>query len=663
MKLTYQAPLQAFTRSLQIGTHLLSIALVSATTSCKGNPTQASDPWAAKTSAVTAQAAEKDSDDDASTGGIQQILAKVVENLGQPGPYEAPEKSADFDAAKPYWGVMDVGGDIVERSSFSLTSGSSGSELQDWRDRLSSLSQDKLLTGLVMRFGGLGISVPDALELRSSIAAFRASGKRVACHSEGAGNVEYLVMAACDDIGLAPLGEIGITGPTAMPMHLKPLMDRFAVKADFLHVGAYKGAAEPLTKDAPSAEMLETLGAILDQHYQTMVEVIGADRKMTATLVKQLIDNGMFPSVQALAAKLVDEVSDFESFRDKRAALGWQELPWQPDDNKNQAQALTKLMTFVGMVPSTRPTTPHVAVVYAIGDIVDGGGDGIVGARQQIASHTLIPALHALTIDDNVKAVVLRIDSGGGSAQASELIWQAVTALKAKKPVIVSMSDVAASGGYYIACNATKIYAMADTLTGSIGVVGGRIAIGDALSAQGIKTFPIGRGKRATMMASLTPWTADERSVIQQSMEAVYNVFVSRVAAGRGKTPAQIQTIAQGHVWTGARGKELGLVDEIGGLDAAIAEARKLGTVTDDVALEIYPSTITLRDVVGRFGSVHMGFAAALSTPPRSVIDEMLQSLIAIDPQLARSARHLLQLAMGFQTTHIQTVALLPLGL
>jgi protease IV len=116
-------------------------------------------------------------------------------------------------------------------------------------------------------------------------------------------------------------------------------------------------------------------------------------------------------------------------------------------------------------------------------------------------------------------------------------------------------------------------------------------------------------------------------------------------------------------VWTGARGKELGLVDEIGGLDAAIAEARKLGTVTDDVALEIYPSTITLRDVVGRFGNVQMGFAAALSTPPRSVIDEMLQSLIAIDPQLARSARHLLQLAMGFQTTHIQTVSLLPLGL
>src|SRR5947207_9099456 len=160
---------------------------------------------------------------------------------------------------------------------------------------------------------------------------------------------------------------------------------------------------------------------------------------------------------------------------------------------------MMKASRFLGAMPPDKPAGDHVALVYALGNIVDGDGDGVLGARQEIASHTLVAALRELAGDDSVKAVVLRIDSGGGSAQASELIWRAVAAVKAKKPVIVSMSDVAASGGYYIASGATKIYALDDTLTGSIGVVGGRLAIGPALAKVGVTAFPMGRGKRATM--------------------------------------------------------------------------------------------------------------------------------------------------------------------
>jgi protease-4 len=165
----------------------------------------------------------------------------------------------------------------------------------------------------------------------------------------------------------------------------------------------------------------------------------------------------------------------------------------------------------------------------------------------------MVAALHALAVAPDVKAVVLRIDSGGGSAQASELIWRAVAELKAAKPVVVSMSDVAASGGYYIASGATKIFALDDTLTGSIGVVGGKLAVAGALAKLGVTSYPMGRGKHATMAASLGPWSEDDKNVVMASMRAVYDVFVGRVAAGRHKTRDEVIAMAEGRVWTGTK--------------------------------------------------------------------------------------------------------------
>lgn len=609
------------------------------------------DPWSQSTSKVDD---DKNDKDNGGLGGLdlKSILSKVADAIEKPGPYEAPEKSANYDETKPHWGVMKVSGAFVERESFSLTGGR-GTELRKAIDRLRALATDDKLTGLLLRLDGVEISLPDVVELRAAMLDFKAAKKQLACHAENASNAMYLVLSACDQIGLAPLGNVAITGPAAMPIHVKPLLDKLGVTADFLHVGAYKGAAEPLTRDAPSKEMEETLGAILDRRYQTMVDVIAADRKLDPSAVKALIDTGLFPSEQAKTAKLVDEVTAFEQFRDKLVGTGgaWTKVELEPD-GKDQLQTMLKLARFVGAMPPEKPLGDHVAVVYALGDIVDGGGDGVLGARQQIASQTLVPALHAITMDDTVKAVVLRVDSGGGSAQASELIWQAVTELKTKKPVIVSMSDVAASGGYYISSNATKIFAEADTLTGSIGVVGGKIAPGGALAKVGINTFPMGRGKHATMMASLLPWNDDEKAVIQNTMEEVYKVFVGRVASGRNKKPEDIQPIAQGRVWTGTRAKELGLIDEIGGLDAALAEARKLAKLDPTTGLEIYPPAPTLRDFLVSIGGVQapMGLHA----------ETVLAELGAIDPAIAAEAARLVKLALSFHATTIQTVAVLP---
>ncbi|HEY1553431.1 MAG TPA: signal peptide peptidase SppA [Kofleriaceae bacterium] len=624
----------------------LRLAVVAALLACNSHPSRldkadkkspkAEDPWALSTHAGGG------SGDDGFD--LQGALERIKNGLEKPGPYEVPEHSADFDVHKPHLGVLYVHGDVVERESFSWTGGH-GTELRQLAGRLRELAKVPELTGLVVRIDPLSISLPDAIELRAAMHDFRAAGKKLACHADAATNTVYVLLTACDRIGLSPLGDITITGPAVMPVHVKPLLDKLGITADFLHVGAYKGAAEPLTRDAPSKEMEETLGAILDRRYATMVETIAADRKLDPATVRGLIDTGLFTSEEALAARLVDEVAPFEAFRDE-AKAPWTHLELKRE-HQDQVQSWLSIARFFGAVPPERPVGDHVALVYAIGEIVDGNGDGVLGAREQIAGQTLVAALRALAADDSVKAVVMRVDSPGGSAQASELIWHAVADLRAKKPVIVSMSDVAASGGYYISSDATKVYALDDTLTGSIGVVGGKLAIGGALAKVGVLAYPMGRGKHATMMASFQPWTDDQKAIIQASMDSVYKQFVARVAEGRHQTAEQIQAIAQGHVWTGAKAKELGLVDEIGGLDAALADARTLAKVGTDSDLEVYPPTPTLRDVLAGIGQVELPFA-------------LRDELRVLDPTVADAAERLVRTVLEFRTMPIQTIAIVP---
>jgi len=623
-----------------------------------GSAAGAVDPWSSSGSSGGSSgsaATRRARADKADSFDLQGALAKVTEALDKPGYYEAPDRSPGYDAAKPHWGVLRIAGDIVERERFSFTGGR-GTELRALIDRLRALAEQDHLTGVVLRVEPIAVSLPDAVELRAAFRDLQNAGKRIVCHAENATNASYMVLSACDRIGLAPIGDVAITGPAAMPIHVKPLLDKLGIEADFLHVGAYKGAAEPLTRDAPSKEMEETLGAILDRRYQTMVELIAAGRKLDPQAVQRLIDTGLFVSEEAKAAKLVDDVAGFEAFRDQATAgAPWVVLDLDPTKGSPLATML-RVSRFLGAVPPDRPLTDHVAVVYALGDIVGGGDEGVLGARQQIASHTLVAALRTLAIDDTVKAVVMRIDSGGGSAQASELIWRAVAELKARKPVIVSMSDVAASGGYYIAAGATKIFALPDTLTGSIGVVGGKLAPQGALTKLGVNVFPMGRGKHATINASLAPWSDDERRTIQATMETVYRVFVGRVAEGRHKTPAQIQAIAQGRVWTGSKAKELGLVDELGGLDAALDAARGLAKVDAATPLEIYPPSPTLRDVVVGLGQTHAPFGLTADASALAAVRE----LAAIDPTVAAATEHLVRLVLSFRTSMVQAVAMIP---
>jgi protease-4 len=616
----------------------------------------AGDPWAGGGERGPRDAPDRKGGDD--LGDLQQMLSRVAESIQRPGPYEAPERSKDGSDDAPRWGVLELGGDVVERRAYGLRGGG-GLELGQLIERLRAFARQDELAGLLLRVEEIAISIPDAVELRSAMHELRRAGKPIACHAEDASNATYLVLAACERIAIAPLGQLTVSGPAAMPIHVRSLLDKLGVYADFLHIGAYKGAAEPLTRDAPSKEMEETIGAILDRHYQTMVDMIAADRRLAPDAVKGLIDTALFSSEQAKAQRLVDDVMPFEEFRDAVTRQGpWKRVKLSESLTQDKLAIGLKLLRFLGATPPDRPAGDHVALVYALGNIIDGDGAGVLGARREIAAHTLVAALRRLGADDRVKAVVLRIDSGGGSAQASELIWRAVAEVKANKPVVVSMSDVAASGGYYIATGATKIFAHANTLTGSIGVVGGKLAPGGALAKVGVHAFPMGRGKRATMMASFARWTDDEKAAIRRSMEEVYRVFLGRVAAGRGKPVAQIEPIAQGRVWTGAKAKELGLVDELGGLDAAIAEAKRLGGVDAASELEVYPPPPTLRDLLqGMDGLAGLPFGLAAGAP---AADAALTAIGAADPVLAGRARALLELVMAFRGTPIQAIAVLP---
>lgn len=547
-------------------------------------------------------------------GGLDFPFAKILaDSLDKPGPYEEPRHSESYADGIEHWAVFEIDTPIDELETVSLFAGEMGKPLRTLTEDLRRAGADPKVKGVLVRTTGLSLDMAAAEELRGALVAVRGAGKPVACHSEGIANSGYYVLTACDQIGLAPLGEVMITGAAATPVHVKGLLDQVGVQADFLHVGDYKGAAEPLTRDAPSPEMMETLGAIVDETYGTLVAGIVEGRKLDEGEAKAAIDRAVFVDDDAKEAGLVDTVAPWETFLETTTGGTAWTLAQKKDDAGPFAQ-LAKLQRFVGMLPPERPAGPHVALVYAVGNVIDGKGGGIVGAREEIASRTLVATLRALARDEAVKAVVLRVSSPGGSALASEQIWAAVDALKAKKPVVVSMGGVAASGGYFISAGATKIFADATTLTGSIGVVGGKIVLGDALERLGVKTYEVHRGERALMWSSMDPWSPGEREAVQQLMEATYERFLEHVAAGRGMERDAVHAIAQGRVWTGTQAKAKGLVDELGGLDAAIAEARRLGEIDEATALEVYPGDPTLRDLLSSFGTVQAGLPAVQST-------------------------------------------------
>jgi protease-4 len=524
---------------------------------------------------------------------------------------------------------LDLSHGLGERAGgISLLSGPSAPSLAELVLAMKRAGSDRRTRGFFVRLGGGDLSWAQAEEL-GRLFSNLAPELPVVCHAHAYTNSTLLFAArGCDRLWLSPAGEVGTVGIAAQMVYLKRLLARFEVKADFLHMGKYKSAAETLTEDGPSEASRESLLAVLGSIRQTWLEGLAAARPREK--VQHDAEHGPWSAEAALADGLIDAIGYVSEARDeakKLAHVDAVETSIGLDARRDAADEISALIQSLAGARRAQGGREHIAVLTTAGGInmesesVFGGGDGI-------AANPLGKTLRRLREDDSVKAVVLRIDSPGGSALASDLIWHDLMLLRDKKPLIASLANVAASGGYYMACAANRIVAERSTILGSIGVVGGKISIGSALDQFGVTgvTFPAsnepGAAERAAYLSPLTEWDEPTREAVRAQMAAIYELFLSRVAKGRDLPLEHVRGIAEGRIWSGVQGLDNRLIDEYGGLTEAIAVARNRAGLDDSVEVRIEGGPETLFDILQIDGdddepeSIARALARLRATPP-----------------------------------------------
>ncbi|HEY5401954.1 MAG TPA: signal peptide peptidase SppA [Pyrinomonadaceae bacterium] len=465
---------------------------------------------------------------------------------------------------------------------------------------------DQSLTGLVMQFKKAkadkrikailldidvsGVGWGKAEEIRDAIADFRSSGKPVYAYLEFGINKEYYIASACDKIYVPPPGELFINGLAADVMFFRGSLDKLGIYPDIYQIGKYKSAGDMFTQKTMTDAHREYVNSLLDDLYGRYVNAIAQARHKTPDEVRTLIDNAPYNSAKAKEAGLVDE----SLYRDDvekqiKASLGYKDTDtFTPVRGADYREVPPESL---GLNEGER-----IAVIYATGDIGSGSSANSPSGEQSIGSDTLAKAINDAAADKTIKAIVMRVDSPGGSGLASDIIWHAVEAANQKKPVVVSMSDVAASGGYYISAAASKIIAQPSTITGSIGVLAGKPVMRGFYDWLGISNEYVLRGKTAGLFRETEKFSDEERAKFEEWIKTTYyQDFVPKVAKGRKKDAQAIDSVGQGRVWTGAQAKDRGLVDDFGGLDKAIEVAKQLANIPADKGVQRvilpYPQT------------------------------------------------------------------------
>jgi len=463
---------------------------------------------------------------------------------------------------------------------------------------------DKRVTSLVVRPGGAAALWGKVQEVRDAITDFRTSGKPAIAFIEYGGEQEFYLASACDKVFLAPTASLDLTGMASYELFLRGTLDKIGAYPDVLHVGEFIFAGNAFTEKGFTPSHREMAESLNNDLYEQLVRGLAEGRHKTPAEMRVLIDHGPYQPEDAIRAGLIDDVA-YEDELDDKAPLG-------RDGGRVKFLSMSDYRK-VSAVSLGLGRGPRIAVIYAVGMITSGESDPMGGS---VGSDTLIDNLRKVRADDSIKAVVLRVDSPGGSAIASDLIWREVFLTREKKPLIASMSDVAASGGYYISMPAHSIVAQPATLTGSIGVVMVKFAIGGTLNKLGVNLDRVTAGRWADLYAPDRPFTPEERQRIEQSLQATYESFVEKAASGRNTTPEKIDAVAQGRVWTGAQAKQIGLVDELGGLDRALVLAKRRAKIDEkaEVELVIYPQRKTFYELVqAPFGTGSEGLFARIA--------------------------------------------------
>jgi len=478
--------------------------------------------------------------------------------------------------------VIDAQGEITEQRSMDILSALGGSNtpvLHDYLDAIDAARTDPRIVGMVVRIGPLSTGWAKLEEIRSRLIAFQSSGKPSICYLgyDGIENGEYYLASACKQIWLVPSAPVNIHGMMAEATFYRGALDKLKIVPEYYHIAEYKTAGNEYTEKKFTPAHREEVESLLHSIYDQYVSETSAARHMKRDQFDALVKSGPFLGTEAVTNGLVDRLAYWDQvqgyFRNRPG--GWNEL------------SLNRYRT---MLPG--PSGERIAVVHVTGLIASGGSGSSPTEGQISGGDSIAAALRAARNDSGIHAIVLRVDSGGGSVVASEVIRREVQLANSVKPVVVSMSDTAASGGYWISAPASRIVADPDTITGSIGVLIGKFNLAGLYNMLGVSTDSVATSDNATLFSDEQNFSPVQREYIQRSLQDTYTEFTAGVAAGRRMSVEAVDKIAKGRVWSGAQAKEIGLVDDLGGIDRAVEVAKQLAHIpkAQSVQLVQYPA-------------------------------------------------------------------------
>ena len=443
-------------------------------------------------------------------------------------------------------------------------------------------------------------------ELRDAVLDFRKSGKVVVAFLEFGGDREYYLASAADKVYLLPTSALDLTGVASYEVFLRGTLDKLGVYPDFLQIGDYKTAVNQLTQKSFTPAHREMTESLNGDMYEQLVRGIASARRKTEAETRQLLDQGPFAPEDAVKYGLVDGLAYEDQLDDRIPQLRQGGEMRRVDGGDYQRVTARSL----GVRPSSR-----IAVLYASGVIASGKSGYDPGNGMVVGSDTFVEQVRRLRQDESIKAIVLRVDSPGGSSVASDVMWRELMITRDQKPsrpLITSMSDLAASGGYYISVPGQAIVAQPGTLTGSIGIFAGKMVLNGTLDKVGVTTETVKSGKNSDIYSPFARFSPDQRTKVGQYMDGFYKNFVAKVAEGRHLTPERVDAVAQGRVWTGAQAKERGLVDALGGLDTAIAIAKQRAHIPadEDVDLVVYSPRRSFYEALTQLGRSSISFGS-----------------------------------------------------
>lgn len=561
-----------------------------------------------------------------------------------------PASSAFGQEKQPKLAVFRLSGEVSEQpKGDDLLFGSVGGvALKDLVERIDKAKTDDEVKGIVLLLNEISVGRAQTEEILQALNSFRESGKKVHAHTGSTSTGSFLLLTAADTIAMTPTADLWLVGFYGESPYLRGLLDKIGVVPDYLTCGDYKSAAEMFMLKGPSPEAEKMQNWLLDSIYQTTLDLIAKGRKTSPDKVREWINNGPYSAEKAKELGIIDAVATLEQFEEGlRKEYGEKaEFDRKYGKKKQQEMDLSNpfavLRIWSELLQGAKPKKDEkdaIGIVYVEGPIVEGSAQQSPFGSSGVAfSSAIRKALHDAAEDDSIKGVVLRVNSPGGSAVASEIILQATRRVKEKKPIVVSMGDVAGSGGYYVTCASDAIFADRFTITGSIGVVAGKFATTQAWDKIGVTFKSYRRGDNAGILSSERPFSDEEREKIRSWMEEIYGVFKGHVVKIRGeKLKKDIDELAGGRVYTGEQALELGLVDKIGTLtDAVKFVADKAGVKEYEIRIVPKPKNFLetlLEDIVDDNGDSDslIRMAKRAGSAQTSVLDAVLPMIGQVD--------------------------------